>query len=145
VNRWGTPAHDGWKLVETYLRAYHGAREVITYCSGEYWYATYDTAEWRAYTGNPDAKPSLDEWRAYCEGEVYDWVIEQRERVLTSSWHISPDGTTREHSSQRDSWENVDACGGYYGYEHAEAAAREHWDAHLADLNGDGNDDSKES
>jgi hypothetical protein len=108
--RWGS---DLDKL-EKYLRAYYGATQVETWHSGSYWYITYDTTEWREYTGAPVNSVSMDEWRAWCEGDVWGWTIQKH-----VTWHTDdPD-----YDEDRNSWEDVESCWGYYGHDYAESEA----------------------
>lgn len=105
-------------LFDRYLRAFHGTREVVWYQSrGGETYVTFDTPEWREHLGIADDATgvvSLDEWRAYVEGDVWGWVIEE-----SATWHR--DGT----DDTRETWEHVDSCFGYYGRMYAEEAGRE--------------------
>jgi hypothetical protein len=124
AQRWGSD----FDLLEKYLRAYHGTTKVQTWHSGEYWYITYDSAVWRDYTGAPvDAIVGEDlmaEYRAYVEGDVWGYVVEKR-----VTWHTDepvadidrPGGTYAD----RDSWEHVDSCWGFYGQDYAREAAAE--------------------
>lgn len=105
-------------LFDRYMRAFHGAREVLWYDSRDgASYVTFDTPEWRSHLGIADDAPgvvSLDEWRAYVEGDVWGWGIEE-----SATWH-------REGSDDtRDTWEHVESCFGFYGRAYAEEAARE--------------------
>jgi hypothetical protein len=64
---------------------------------------------------HPDVDPAgMGEWKAYCEGEVYGYVVER-----CVGWHRVADG------SQVTTWEVVDDCWGFYGYEYAQEAGRE--------------------
>ena len=92
-------------LLTRYLIAYHGATKVEWWHSGDFWYITYDSAAWRAHVGAPEGSANLDEYRAYCEGDVWGWVVEKR-----VTWHTDDD-----EYDDRDSWEHVDSCYGYYG------------------------------
>lgn len=128
ADRWGPPNRPTWKLFERYLKAFHGVTQIETYYSGSYWYAAYDSAEWRAYVGLeiPGADADLhlmDEYKAWIEGEVYSWTVEKR-----VTWHaVNPVTDDPEYAGypDRDTWETVDSCGGYYGYEYAAESALE--------------------
>jgi hypothetical protein len=104
VARWGGPYSRDWPLVEKYLRAYHGVTKIETWHSGSYWYVTYDPAAWREYVGAPEGSVDMSEYRAYCEGDVWGWVVEKR-----VTWHADDD------RDDMDTWEPVDSCWGYYG------------------------------
>lgn len=112
AERWGTD----FGLLEKYLRAYHGTTQVKTWHSGDYWYITYDSAAWREYIGVTADKAeawladhsdsiNLNEYRAYCEGDVWFWVVEKN-----VTWHRDDDP-----DETMETWETVDSCGGYYG------------------------------
>jgi hypothetical protein len=121
ARRWGGPNSDDFRYFEKYLRAYYGTREIETWSSGSYWYITYDTSAWRKYIGYPDGEKNrgmpdhlvnMDEYRAWCEGECYGYVIEKN-----TLWRKdeNPDETM-------ESWEDVDSCWGFYGEYSREAA-----------------------
>jgi hypothetical protein len=103
-----------------YLRAFHGMTRWEEYRSQDYTYVTYDTAEWRAYTGfsadspMPDNAVNLDEYRAWCEGDVYGWIVEKQ-----VNW------TDDDADNHTQTWEEEASRWGYYGYEYAEESARE--------------------
>jgi hypothetical protein len=120
--------------LEKYLRAYYGATQVVWYGpnqSTDYTYVTYDTAAWREYAGMslplPENAVSLNEYRAYLEGHVYYYVVEQK-----VTWRavnpVSDDPDYAEYPD-RESWEETDSCGGYYGYEYARQCALEAFEA----------------
>jgi hypothetical protein len=64
-----------------------------------------------------------DEYRSWASGDVYRWTVEK-----SVGWHRK-DGVPGERST----WEHVESCGGYYGYNDAESEARraldEYWGA----------------
>lgn len=127
ARRWGGPNSDQWDLFEKYLRAYYGVREIKTWFSGSYWYVTYDPSDWRKWIGF-DGEPSdrtelvnMDEYRAWCEGECYGYVVEKN--VL---WRKDEDP-----DETMESWEDVDSCWGFYG-DYAKEAAIEAFDAEVA-------------
>lgn len=113
---------------ERYLRIFHGTTCFVVYDSHEssYWYATFDTADWRQKLEltdewldlHPDTRGQLanmDEYKAWCEGDVYGWVVERE-----TTWH--KDGDPEQTMT---TWEDVESCWGYYGREYGEQAARE--------------------
>jgi hypothetical protein len=120
------------ELFEKYLRAFRGATQIVRWDSDDYTYITYDTPAWRKYTGFdgviapldglPEGSINLDEYRAWCEGEVYCYVVEKRVHWTTDDEEIK--------DSERDEWEHVDSCAGYYGAEYAEQSAKEALDYH---------------
>jgi hypothetical protein len=116
AERWGSDF--GW--LEKYLRAYHGVTMVKTWHSGSYWYITYDPAAWRAWCGAPEGSADMSEYRAYCEGDVWGYVVEKR-----VTWH-----TDDPDYEDEDRWEDVDSCWGFYGShgangEYLESTAKE--------------------
>jgi hypothetical protein len=115
AERWGSDF--GW--LEKYLRAYHGATVVKTWHSGSCWYVTYDPAAWRAWCGAPEGSADMSEYQAWCEGDVWGYVVEQN-----VTWRTDDD------FPDRATWEHVDSCYGFYGSygangKHLEQAARE--------------------
>lgn len=118
VQHWGvTPADGNWRLVETYLRAFFGVTKIETWHSGSYWYVTYDPAAWREWAGAPEGSANMDEYRAWCEGDVWSWVTEKLVHWTTDDGAVS--------ASFKDEWEHLDSCSGYYGGDYAEKTARE--------------------
>lgn len=124
--KWGTPTGKDWPKFEKYLRAYYGVTTIETYSTRDYWYVTYDPDAWREWSGAPAGSVDMSEWQAYCEGEVYGWVIEMR-----VTWHDVGGQLPDQHT-----WEEVPedgSCWGYYGYKWAKEAATEAWQSFLAD------------
>jgi hypothetical protein len=105
IHHWATcPADSDWTLFEKYLRAFHGVTQIETWHSGSYWYVTYDSAAWREWCGAPAGGADMSEWRAYCEGDVWGWIVEKN-----VTWHADDD---RDDMS---TWEDGESCWGYYG------------------------------
>lgn len=105
VHHWGTcPADGNWRLFEKYLRAYFGVTKIETWHSGSYWYVTYDPAAWREWAGAPEGSADMSEYRAWCEGDVWGYVVEKN-----VTW------TTEDDFPDMATWENVDSCWGFYG------------------------------
>jgi hypothetical protein len=128
ANRWGFDDN----LFVRYLRAFHGVTRTDRCSVGRSRYLSFDPADWRERVGltpeflaaHPDVNPAdLSEWEAYCEGDVYGWVIERR-----VTWQRLGNPTVT-----REEWETVDSCWGFYGREYAEEAAREALDDAGAD------------
>ena len=105
VFRWGSPSSDNWPLVEKYLRAFHGVTEIETWHSGSFWYVTYDPAAWREHVGAPEGSADMSQYRAWCEGDVWGWVVEKN-----VTWH-----TEDPDYDDMSTWEHVNSCSGYYG------------------------------
>jgi hypothetical protein len=116
-------------LFERYLRMFHGTTTVQWYDGrrggGDFVYVTFDTADWRAHYDLSDhiaALVDLSDWRAYCEGDVYGYIVEQR-----ATWQrTNPAG---EVVDTRETWEPVDSYWGFYGHQYAETAGRSAFDA----------------
>lgn len=105
IHHWATcPADSDWQLFEKYLRAYFGVTTIETWHSGSYWYVTYDPARWREWAGTPEGSVDMSEYRAWCEGDVWGWVVEKN-----VTWH------TEDDFPDMATWEHVDSCWGYYG------------------------------
>jgi hypothetical protein len=101
AERWGSD----FRMLEKYLRAYYGVTRVETWHSGDYWYVTYDPAAWREHVGAPEGSVSLADYRAYVEGDVWGYAVEQN-----VTWRRDDDPDTTRHT-----WETVDSCFGFYG------------------------------
>lgn len=102
AERWGP-----WRPeLEKYLRAYFGVTRIETWQDRDGTvYLTYDPAAWREHVGAPAGSVNMSEYRAWCEGDVWGWVVEKR-----VTWHADD-----EDIEDRDTWEPVDSCWGYYG------------------------------
>lgn len=97
-----------------YLIIWHGATQVIWWHSGSYWYITYDTAAWREHTGAPEHSANMDEYRAWCEGDVWGYIVQKRVTWSTED----PDYPDEER------WEDTGgSCWGFYGRDYAEECA----------------------
>lgn len=102
AQRWGTD----FDLLEKYLRAYHGVTKIERWHSGNYWYVTYDDAAWRAWAGAPEGSADMSEYRAWCEGDVWGYVVEKQ-----VTWTADDPGY-----EDRDEWEDAgESCWGFYG------------------------------
>jgi len=98
---------------EKYLRAYHGVTEIKTFSTRDYRYVTYDSQCFKDETGAPDGSADFTEYEAWCNGEVYAYVVEKLV-------HWTPDDP---EFPARDEWETVDSCGGFYGDDAVKEAA----------------------
>lgn len=105
---------------ERYLRAFHGVTQIEWYApyDGDYAYVTFDPADWREEMGLTDeymaAHPdtdfrlaSMDEWKAYVEGDVYYLVIEEK--------LITVDVMQDDELDVEEEWEQIDSLSGLYG------------------------------
>lgn len=115
IRWWGTD----WDLVERYLRIFHDVVKVERYdrTGGGTLLAVVTAVlaeRWRCSVELIQEQDHLKEWRAWDEGDVYGYEIQQRVR-----W------TTDADFEDREEWEHVDSCWGYYGSEWAEDAASE--------------------
>lgn len=123
-------SHDTEK-VERYARAYLGAVAV------DWWddprsdsrVFGYITAEAAEREGIPDPagalRAELAEYAAYCEGDVYGYVIEER-----AHWQRTDEGHEDE---EREDWQVVESVWGFYGWEYAEQEARRALSAYTED------------
>jgi hypothetical protein len=118
---WGSD----FRLLEKYLRANYGTREIETWHSSDYWYVTYDTAAWRAYIGSgedaetPHPLISMTEYKAWCEGDCWGWAVERN-----VTWVREDD-----ERETRATWEQESSCSGYYGSDYAKESALEAFEA----------------
>lgn len=125
ANRWG---HS--ERFRRYCRAFHGVTAFRAFGPNrvtDYTYVTLDPADWREKVGVPAGFVSLDEWIAYLEGDVWGWIVQQRE-TLESVWRNAAGEVTFARESE--DWTEVDSCFGYYGREYAEEAALEALDSY---------------
>jgi len=107
ARRWGAG-----ETFDRYARIYHGVTRVETYGPNHVTNCTYlalDPADWRETVGaSVEAIAAQDdlmgEYRAFLEGDTYGIVVERSE-----TWR--KDGTDEE----REDWDEVDACWGFYG------------------------------
>lgn len=104
---------------ERYMRIFHGTTGIEWYApsrSGAE-YVSFDTSAWRAEVGAEAGAVDMSEWKAYCDGDVYGYVVERR-----VPW-------TRDGEDPTEvvmvTWEEVDSLWGHYGIEYAEKSARE--------------------
>jgi hypothetical protein len=129
---------------ERYLRIFHGMRSIVWLSNkGAYDYVTFDTQDWRDVMGlteeylseHPDVEgtgfANLDEYAAWLSGEVYGYRIERKQRWLPVN--DENEVVSFLDTTEQVTWEEEDSCYGYYGYEVAEAAAREEFDLFLGE------------
>lgn len=126
---------DGIDIFGRYLAIFHGGS--IKRWSGQQWhdptYVAYVTERmvrdaW-GFTG-PVPAAELDEWTAYCEGEVY-FVTVQR-RLLKRTEYVTLDDHHPVEATEAEEWFDVDdsIVGGYYGEKYAREAALEALEAY---------------
>jgi hypothetical protein len=124
VMKGSRPADDDARIEEAAIRwgaggqsGTHGATKVEWYRNSDYAYLAYDSAAWREWTGASEGSADLSEYRSWCEGEVFGYIVQQR-----VNWHadnpLFPD---------QDRWEDVpdESCWGLYGIGYAREAAIE--------------------
>jgi hypothetical protein len=149
VRHWSTrPGDEDWPKFEKYLRAYYGVTRIDTWYSGDYWYVSYDSDTWKRYIGYDDviaplgsfpadytlATDLIGEYKDYVNGEVYSYVVEHKVHVYQDRRIHAANGDFRAESTEYDTWEQVDAIGGFYGYKNAVEAAEEAFDNEKEDL-----------
>jgi hypothetical protein len=114
ARRWGVDS----LLFAKYLRAYHGVTQMVRYANSDWVYVTFDDASWRQVNDlEIGASVNLDDYRAWCEGDVYGYVIEKK--VLWKPVNVPADGDVTITT-----WEEVSSLWGIYGYEYAVAEAK---------------------
>jgi hypothetical protein len=127
VARWG---NDNIEALTRYLRAFHGVTQVEWYTphDGDYAYVSFDPADWREAMGltseylakHPDVTlANMDEWKAYCEGDTYGYVVEER-----VTWVKLDTATVPDFDTAREEWEVVDSRSGFYGIEYVTEEAK---------------------
>lgn len=130
------------ELVERYLRmfwdvvgfAYFDTEDskvinVVTVADLNIWgWDTEDRTKWPA---KDPAENNLDEWRAYVDGDVYFYTIEER-----NDWHRTTETVGNSLSDRYNvdedmsTWDEVDSLHGYYGDQYAREAALEALDGY---------------
>jgi hypothetical protein len=130
IDQFWSAGAPGFDTLERYLRIFHGATAFERWHSGSSWYFTCDPADWRTKMGITDETMQregygdglMDEWKAWCNGEVYGVITEQQARKVTT---ITERGTHEvlETLADDDHWFEVDALWGHYGYDWAKEAA----------------------
>lgn len=127
AEKWATSEPD---VFERYLRVFHGVTDVVWFGShsyqGGYSYVSFDPADWRESMGlttehlaaHPGIKVvNVDEYQAHLDGDVYGYVVEEREVWDTRNSEGAIVATM-------ETWETVDSCFGFYGHKYAEEEAR---------------------
>lgn len=95
---------------------------IVTRKDLEIWGWPEDPEAWPKNDDGTTREPTqgnLDEFRAWVDGDVWYWTIEKRVHWTTRD--LEPDNDNNE----RDTWEEVDSCHGYYGDEYARQRALE--------------------
>lgn len=130
IERWWD--QDSRDTLERYLRIFHGVTVTERWHSGSAWYFTCDPAQWREdneltaenMAGFTDHQYSLmAEYKAWCDGDVYGWIVEEK-----ATWQRVDDSGTPSRivePNQIQTWEEVESCYGFYGYDVAVEAAQE--------------------
>jgi hypothetical protein len=126
--------HNDTDLFERYLRMFHGTTSVEWRSTDHMDFVTFDSADWResvdqtaetaawlaAQGATPRTTSTMAEFLAWCEGDVWGFVIEEE--------------VTWQRTDGRDitmmTWEPVDSCWGYYGEEYARQTALEVLDSY---------------
>ena len=135
---------DGIDIFGRWLRIWHGGD--ATRRSGQRWgeptYVAYSTRKMAYSWGQTDETlaahpeylvPELDEWQAYCEGEVY--VVSVQRRLLKRTEYVTLDDHHPVEADEQEVWFDVDdtVCGGYYGEKWAREAALEALNPYVKD------------
>lgn len=133
-------------VLARFLRIFYGSKSVLWDSSSNYAYLAFDTAAWRETVGLTDeymstvgadvldpetlAEGSLNEVMAWANGEVYGYIVERRMIAYTTL----TDPVTGDQASTRtgSTWEEIDSCYGFYGYDYAAAEAKDVFEAHTA-------------
>lgn len=141
INKFGNPND---RRVERWLRAYYGTSVVEVWHSGEAWYLAADSARWRETVGvsvermREEAQRGslMAEYRAWCSGEVYGYVIERKRVAYTTV--IEPADGEIIGTRKTEEWTSVDdgdgSLFGLFGHEYAVKTAEEDLKAYLYNL-----------
>lgn len=126
------PLHEGVEAFGRWLAIWHGGSATSYHLgwSREYGYVAYVTERmarevWGHGTEDLPGEalvPELDEWKAYCEGDVHMVTIEQRVIQVAGTLSLSRD--VIHPLSESEAWTAIDGpiCG-FYGSEYAEESA----------------------
>lgn len=129
---------------ERYLRIFHGMRSIVWLRNNPvaaYDYVTFDTQDWRDKAGltdeylaqHPDVEgdgfANLDEFQAWLEGDVYGYRIERKQRWLPVN--DENEIVSFLSTTEMTTWEEEDACFGFYGHDVALDAAGEAFNSFL--------------
>lgn len=139
-------------VFERYLRIFHGTTSIVWWDQQQYnadRFVTFDTTHWREAMGIDDAQlatitaagrniADLDEWKWYCEGDVYGIVIEKRSATPANraaldaaAAELGADALYTAVAAKADEdnddvdWVEIDSMWGYYGDKYATESARE--------------------
>lgn len=122
VNRFGV--YKGVGVFDRYLRAFHGGSAVMTngcsYVQDFSPYVAYSTRamveSWGNVLGsegyNAGIVPTLDEWQAYIDGDVFVVVTERKAYRIVHRY--AADGTPLSSGGEVE-WLEEDSVGGFYG------------------------------
>jgi hypothetical protein len=132
----GGNATDAVDLFDRWLRIFHNGRAVGYHLgySREYGHVAYSTEAMVRHWGVDEVTedhltPELDEWEAYCEGDVY--LVAVQRLVKVESVVRSLDGEEVIEDRTEEEWLDVEGwVGGYYGQKYAREAAVEMLDGY---------------
>jgi len=65
----------------------------------------------------------MSEYKAWCEGDVWGHIVEEKVRWQRVDESGTP--TVIVEPNQMETWEEVESCYGFYGYDYALAEAKE--------------------
>lgn len=71
-------------------------------------------------------RSGLAEYNAWAQGDCYGYVVEEQQMWAK----VDADGSMGDDLETRTTWEPVDSCGGFIGYDHAEGEARDALKSH---------------
>lgn len=111
-------------VLERYLRIFHGTTVVQWYTNAAE-YLAFDTKDWRDAMGITDlarlaSEDLFADFRAFCEGDVWSWVLEEQ-----VTWERVTSVDDPDLPATRLTWEEVSSCSGIYGRKYAEESATE--------------------
>ena len=100
---------------ETYLKDSHGTSAIQWFGrDNHHGYVSFDTTTWRETVGAPLNSVNTDEFEAWCDGDAYGYIVEE-----LTVW------TKQDSTETRETWDELDACWGFYAYEWATTCALE--------------------
>jgi hypothetical protein len=117
---------DAVLLLTRYAHLHHGVRIIEDRPHDGAWSLWYVMPGKAAEsTATPEAiiESEITEYRTWAEGEVYGYVIDKAVTWVPKEGHGPEDD--EDIPAERETWEEVDSCWGFIGYDYAKQAAKE--------------------
>lgn len=132
---------DGWSddslavaRFTRHARLHHGVTVVEDRPNGSawsLWYVMPDKAAESTATPEEIIQSEQAEYQSWAEGDVYGYVIEKAVTWVPKEGHGPEED--EDIPAELETWEHVDSCWGYYGYDSAKESAEQEFADYLAD------------